>query len=161
MDLVEAGPWVPSEVVGVGAVVAAVFVEAVAAAVAAVAAVVVVAAAAAAAVVVAVVAVAAPQGSESDVGAYGPAGTDHFWVMHGANNPVIQVNRCDNNMVGETVAYLLRRRGAIPFYTMCHVHLLHLLCHGPTILQLSMRVGSRRARNATILWIRPELRRML
>jgi hypothetical protein len=29
----------------------------------------------------------------SDVGAYGPAGTDHFWVMHGANNPAIQVNQ--------------------------------------------------------------------
>jgi hypothetical protein len=85
------------------------------------------------------------------VGAYGPAGTDHFWVMHGANNPAIQVNRRYNNMVGETVAYLLGRRGAIPFYTLWHGQLLHLLCHRPTILQLSMRVGSRRTRNATIL----------
>ena len=54
MDLAEAGPWVPSEVVGVGAVVVAVFVAAAAAA-----AVVAVAAAAAAAAVVVVVAAAA------------------------------------------------------------------------------------------------------
>jgi hypothetical protein len=52
----------------------------------------VVGAATAAAVTVAVVAVAvvaavARLGSEFCVGAYGPAGTAHFWVTFGANNP--------------------------------------------------------------------------
>jgi hypothetical protein len=84
----EAGQWVPSEVVGVGAV-AAVFVDAVTVVVV----VVVVVDAAAGVVVAAVVAVAAavavaaPQ-SESYVGAYGLAGTGHFWVMTSADNPV-------------------------------------------------------------------------
>ena len=98
----EAGQWVPSEAVETGAVVAAVFVEAVDVAVADVAVVVVVvavaaAAAAAAVAVAAAVAdaaaaavgavVAAPQ-LESDVGACVPAGTGHFWAMLSADNPV-------------------------------------------------------------------------
>ena len=94
----EAGQWVPSEAVGTGAVVAAVFVEAVDVAVADVAAVVVVVAVAAAAVAVAAAVadaaaaavgavVAAPQ-LESDVGACVPAGTGHFWAMLSADNPV-------------------------------------------------------------------------
>jgi hypothetical protein len=81
------GQWAPSEVVGVGVVVVAVLVGAVAMVVGAVS-VAAAAAAVAAVAVVEAVAVAAPQGSESYVGAYGPAGTAHFWVLTGADNPV-------------------------------------------------------------------------
>jgi hypothetical protein len=79
------------EVVEIGGVVAAVLVEAVAMAVVAVtvgAADAVAAAAVVAVVAVAAVAVVAPQDSESYVGAYGPAGTAHFWVLTSADNPV-------------------------------------------------------------------------
>jgi hypothetical protein len=59
------------------------------------------------------------------------------------------------------VAYLLTRGGAISFSTLWHGQLrLHGLCHRPPIWQLSMGVDSRRARNATILWILSLSRRM-
>ena len=124
VDPTEADPWVPSEVAGVAAaVVAAVFVgtvvvlvvvgaETVAVAVAvvavAVAAVVVVATAA-------VAVVAALQGSASYVGAYDPGATGHFLVMLGADNPVGHTLTDATIWQEKSMAYLLARRGAIPF----------------------------------------------
>jgi hypothetical protein len=90
VDPTEADPWVPSEVVGVAAVVAAVFVVAVVVSGVVVEAetVAVAVAAVVAVVAAAAVAVAAPQGSASYVGAYDPGETGHFLVMLGADNPV-------------------------------------------------------------------------
>lgn len=158
MDPTEADPWVPSEVVGVAvAVVAAVFVEAVV-----MSRVVAAAETAVAVVAAAVVAVAAPQGSASYVGAYDPGETVHFWVMLGADNPVSHALTDATIWQEKLVAYLLTRRGAIPFSTLWHGQLrLHLLCHRPPIWQLSMGVDSRWARKATIWWILPQSRRMI
>ena len=101
VDLTEADPWVPSEVVVVAVAVAVVAVEFVAAVAVsgvvvvaeAVAPAVVVVAAAAAAAVVAAAAAAAPQGSASYVGACDPGVIGHFLVMSGANNRVSHINR--------------------------------------------------------------------
>ena len=60
------------------------------------------------------------------------------------------------------MAYLLTRRGAIPFSTLWHRQLrLHRLWHRPPILHLYMGVDSRWARHATIWWVLPESRRMM
>jgi hypothetical protein len=112
VDPTEAGQWESSEVDAVAAVVAAVFVEAVVMSnvvvgvvtvvvvVVVVVVAVAVAAAAAAAVVVAVAAVAAQQEWASYVGAYDLGGTDHFWVMFDADNPVSERNNIAREISG-------------------------------------------------------------